>query len=138
MCGFYSTGVTLTAQSKPYFVGSVDVLKTLSTKNASGVAAFPDLGPMGGEIVVVPTLPSDGLPSGYLVLVDGNQIAVGDDGIVLDQSGQADVQLDTQPDNPPSPSLNLWQANMVGLRAERKFAVESLANSSTAYVSWIS
>jgi hypothetical protein len=42
-----------------------DTLKALSVRNASGVRSFEGLGPMGGELLDIPALPSDGLDAGY-------------------------------------------------------------------------
>ena len=92
---------------------------------------------MGGDILGVPVLPTDGLPAGILALADANAIAVADDGLQLDQSSQAGVQLDTAPTNPPTTPVNLFQQNMVALRAERKISVQALSSNSRAYVTGV-
>jgi hypothetical protein len=53
------------------------------------------------------------------------RLLLGDEGITLDNSRQAALQMETAPDNPTTGStvlLNLWQRNMLALRAERSFA----------------
>lgn len=58
-------------------------------------------------------------------MIDASGLLLGDEGITLDNSRQAALQMETAPDNPTTGStvlLNLWQRNMLALRAERWFA----------------
>jgi hypothetical protein len=103
----------------------------------TGDAAFKDAKWNGGNIGGVPILVSDGVPSGNIILADASQIAAASEGITLDSSKDATIQLDSAPDSPVSGSTNimsLYQANMVGLRAERYIGVEKLTSTGVAVV----
>ena len=56
-----------------------------------------------------------------LIFVDAPAIAVADDGIELDVSDQALVQMDDAPTPATASTLytSLWQENKVGIRVER-------------------
>jgi hypothetical protein len=56
-------------------------------------------------------------------MIDASGLLLGDEGITLDNSRQAALPMETAPDNPTTGStvlLNLWQRNMLALRAERR------------------
>jgi hypothetical protein len=106
----------------------------------SGVA-FAQMGPLGGRVANVEALVSDGLPAGTILLVDASQIAAASSTIELDASSQATVQLDTAPDSPPTGTTvytNLWQSNLLGLRATRYWAAERLRNNAACMITGVS
>jgi hypothetical protein len=129
--------ITMTAASKLFFVAASNVAKLLATRNNAGTPAFPGTSPQGGQLLGAPLLISDGLADGTLLLLDGNQIAVGDDGVTLDQSRQATVQLDSDPTTPPTGPTSLWQQNLRAVKVERLFGVRKLANSAVALVTGV-
>ena len=85
----------------------------------SGVNGFvyPGMSPTGGTLAGIPTLVSDQLAAGRVVLADASQIATSDGGIVLDSASHASVQLNDAPSG--AAGVSLWQNNLLGLRAER-------------------
>ena len=57
-----------------------------------------------------------------VILVDAPAVSVADDGLELDVSDQALVQMDSAPTDPPTAATimtSLWQDNLVGIRVER-------------------
>jgi hypothetical protein len=89
----------------------------------------------GGTIGGIEFVPSDGVSSGQMILVDAQQVAAASETLTIDSSGQAIVQLDTAPDLPPSGTTNLlslWQAYHVGVRAERYFGATKLTSTGVA------
>ena len=92
------------------------------TSGAKGDSAFPQFGPLGGEINSIPVLVSDCLSSGQVVLVDASGVGAASGDIGLNEISEGTVVLDTVPDSPPSASTNyisLWQMNMRAVVSER-------------------
>jgi HK97 family phage major capsid protein len=57
-----------------------------------------------------------------IVLVDAHAIAIADEGVEIDMSREAMLEMNTTPTNPPVAAtafVSLWQMNLVGVRAER-------------------
>jgi HK97 family phage major capsid protein len=114
--------------SKLFFVLSGDDAKALATKtNAAGVLAFPRLNlSTGGEILPgITAIISNALPPGAALLIDAAGLLLGDEGLTLDGSRQASLQLESAPDSPATAStvmISLWSSNMQALRCERIFA----------------
>jgi len=134
--GFLMNSVTTSSRSRLYFVGAPDAIKKLSTRSNAGNVSFPQLGPSGGQILGVPTLVSDGIPAGQLLLLDAQQIAAADDGITLTNASQGTLALDTAPTGGTA-LHSLFQENLVALRAERYFAVQALATTAISAISGI-
>ena len=113
--------------SRLFFVLSGADAKALLTKtNSAGVLAFPRLNlTTGGEILPgISAIISNALPTGTALLVDAAGLLLGDEGLTLDGSRQAALQMDSSP-SPETAStvmLSLWSANMQALRCERVFA----------------
>lgn len=79
--------------------------------DSTGAGAFPNTNVNGGQIGGIPIVVVDEAVDGEIILIDATQIAAGQDGLVLDSSQQASVQLDSVPDSPPSqstPYISLW------------------------------
>jgi len=75
----------------------------------------------GGSYLGVPAIVS-GTVGNRIVVVDGGQLLVADDGAEIDASGQATVQMDSTPDSPATAATvmtSFWQENLVGLKVER-------------------
>jgi HK97 family phage major capsid protein len=90
--------------------------------NPLGQQFFPQLGTNGGTIMGIPVVTSSALGTN-IILVDARGILYADDGgVTLDVSREASLQMDTAPVTPSVDAtvlVNLWQNNLVGLRAER-------------------
>lgn len=95
-------------------------LSTALTTN--GVLVNPGLTAKGGNILGVPVVTSQAAGS-VVALVHAPSILFADDGGVnIDVSREASVEMNTVPTSPITASsafVSLWQANLVGLRAER-------------------
>lgn len=84
-------------------------------RNAQGIMEFPSVNARGGTLMGYPVIVSGSVPSGHLIILNPADILVADDGTAtLDASNQA--TLDMAGGN--TPTLNLWQRNMIGIRAE--------------------
>jgi hypothetical protein len=105
--------------------------------DASGAAAFPtatvDGGTIGGmQIVVV-----DEATDGEIILADATQVAAGSEGLVLDNSMQATLQLDAPGDSPVSASTvmtSLWHSNLAAIKAERYIGAKLLRPDAVAKI----
>ncbi len=90
--------------------------------NSVGAPAFPGLGVNGGSIFGIPVIASETVGA-QIILVHAPSVLYADDGgVEIDISREASVQLDSAPTEPSDASTvltSLWQANLVGIRAER-------------------
>lgn len=90
--------------------------------NAVGQPAFPGLGLGGGTILGVPVVTSESVGD-QIIFAHAPSILFADDGgVEVDISREASVYLDSAPTDPPDATsvlTSLWQANLVGIRAER-------------------
>jgi hypothetical protein len=128
-------------------VARADIAATVAALGASGpnasaptwIVSLANLGKLTldqGRLTNYPivTLPSAG-PN--LILLDAAALAVADDGVALDTSNEAMVEMSDAPTPATAATiyLNLWQANMVGVRTERyinwKLASGALAFTTT-------
>ena len=121
-------GITLLTQSL-YNIG--DVVIIMSEANAFalagaittlGVRPFPDLTAQGGTILGVPVVTSQAAGQ-VIAFVHAPSILFADDGgVTIDVSQEASIEMNTVPTSPATAStilVNLWQQNLIGLRAER-------------------
>jgi HK97 family phage major capsid protein/HK97 family phage prohead protease len=101
---------------------SEGVAFTLGTLvNAVGEPAFPGVGPTGGNILGMQVVTSNAVGN-QIIAVHKPSVMFAEDGLEIDLSEQASVQMDDAPDNPTLATtvlVSLWQRNLVGLRAER-------------------
>jgi HK97 family phage major capsid protein len=88
--------------------------------NALGQPEFPTLSGDGGSIMGIPVVVSDNVPSATVIFVKASEILIADDGGVdIAVSREASLQLDSNPSEPPTTMVSLFQQNAVALRAER-------------------
>ena len=102
--------VNTTGNGSLTWVMSPSVANRASTKlNSGGDRTFPDLSPTGGEMLGLPALvtnqvPTSGSPAtGSLMLIDGTGIAADGGSVELDMSDQASVESVTIRSRTPSP-----------------------------------
>lgn len=95
-------------------------------RNVMGVPEFPGIGADGGTLFGFPVITSTNIVAGSsgdrIFLVETSEILFADDGVMLDTSREASVQMNDSPDNPATATtvlISLWQNNLVGIRAER-------------------
>lgn len=85
-------------------------------RNALGQFEFPTLSAMGGTLMGYPVIVSNSAPANTIVLVLASEILMADDGrVTLDASREATLDMD----GGDTPTMSLWQKNLVGIRAER-------------------
>jgi HK97 family phage major capsid protein len=96
------------------------------SRNVMGVPEFPGLGAEGGTLFGFPVITSTNIVPGAtgdrIFLIETSEILFADDGVMLDTSREASVQMNDAPDNPSTATtvlVSLWQNNLVGIRAER-------------------
>ena len=90
-------------------------------QNALGNAEFPGLTMNGGTLFGLPVVVSEApVTQGRIVLVKTNEVLLAEEGIVVDSSSEATINMSSDPENEAEPVLvNLWQNNLLGIRAER-------------------
>jgi HK97 family phage major capsid protein len=96
------------------------------SRNVMGVPEFPSLGADGGTLMGFPVITSTNITPGSssdrIFLIETSEILFADDGVTLDISREASLQMSDAPDNPATATtvmVSLWQNNLVGIRAER-------------------
>jgi HK97 family phage major capsid protein/HK97 family phage prohead protease len=115
--------------------------------NSLGQKEFPGLTMNGGDLMGIPVITSENIPSTGGSPTDGDPIIVlsapdillADDGQVsIDASQEASLQMDTAPDSPATASttfVSLWQQNQIGIRAERYINWAKRRTTAVAYIS---
>lgn len=85
--------------------------------NGLGMPAFPTAA--NNVIAGYPVVTSATVPLASIFLMDQDALLLAmDDGITVDVSREASVQMDTAPATPPTPLVSFWQQNLLGLKAE--------------------
>jgi hypothetical protein len=98
----------------------------------SDAPLFPGMNIRGGDLLGVPTIVSDHVAAGNVILVFAPEIYLSDDGTVtVDASREASIEMLDNPTNSPSDldgstpaptatsMISMYQTNNVALRAER-------------------
>jgi Phage capsid family len=136
-------GITTGIRSKLWLITSPGIVKQLALVHSNtGAARFEDLdATQGGNISGIQVVPSDGVAAGTMLLVDSSQVVVANEGITLDDSRQALIQMeDSAPDSPPTSSTNyvsLFQQNWLGLKAERWMAITKLTSTGVVAITGV-
>jgi len=109
---------SLSSAASPVLIGGVDALLGLPPGTAN------DLQALGVTTIATPAA------TGTLIAVDAAGVLVADGGIELATAQHADIVLDDGQAPPSSTVTNLWQMNLIALRAERflRIAVRSGAS----------
>jgi hypothetical protein len=133
--------VQLGATSKPYLIMTSPNAKGLAkAATANGVTT---MGIMGGELLGVPIVVSDGQGSGKITLVDASALVISSAPIELRTSEHASIEMNDAPSHnsstPTAASLvSMWQTNNRCLLCERQFAVKVIRPSATATLTNVS
>jgi len=132
------SGLPPDANSKVFVaMNPSDVRHVAVQIDSTGQRAFPGINISGGgEHCGATIIPSDAVTN-QMVAFDATQLALSSNGIELDGSEQALVQMDSVPDSPPSGTTNyvsLFQNNLVALRATRYFGCERLRSGAVSVV----
>lgn len=94
-------------------------------KNVLGQKAFPDISLTGGSFYGLPTVVSDYVPEGMVILANTREIYLADDSqVMVDSSGEASIEMSDAPTNDATNGqgaslVSLFQTNSVAIRAER-------------------
>jgi len=94
-------------------------------RTTQDIFAFPGITQNGGTFFGIPVITSNSVPidtgaDTYIFLINQSDILLADDGqVTVDVSREASLVMDSAPTNPATSTVNLWQSNLVGLRAER-------------------
>jgi hypothetical protein len=100
-----------------------------------GVSAFPDLGPMGGEINKIRVIASDGVPTGQAILVDASGIGAAPGEVALQTLREGSYQAESAPDSPTTAATvmtSMWQQNLTAVVVERWFCGVKLRSDAVA------
>jgi HK97 family phage major capsid protein/HK97 family phage prohead protease len=90
--------------------------------NAVGGELFPGLTAAGGSIIGIPVVTSQSVGSQIIVAHAPSILMADENGVEIDVSREASLQLDSAPTDPVDATAtltSLWQANLVALRVER-------------------
>lgn len=109
---------------------SVLAMRLSLMRNALDQKEFPDISLSGGNLEGIPVIVSEnivaanGSPTdgGLIVAINAPEILLAEEGVSVDVSREASLQMETTPDSPFTAStvmVSLWQHNMIGIRAER-------------------
>jgi hypothetical protein len=80
---------------------------------------FPDVSLAGGTLLGVPTIVALDAPDSLVVAIDAAAVVVADNGIELDPSAAAAVQMDTAPSAGATNVVSLWQSDSIAVRVTR-------------------
>lgn len=128
--------------SRVFVLAQPATMKAMATKTtaATGELAFPTLTINGGTLAGVTFLASDGVPSGQMIGVDANALAVDVGSADVRSIRQGSLQFSDAPDSPPVAATllkNLWQHGLQALAVHRTFAVQLLRATGAAMVDTI-
>jgi hypothetical protein len=132
--------VQIDASSQLFVLTTPAIAKNLSAMggtSTSGQAAFPNLGPLGGEIAQgLPLIVSDAMSAGLVALIDASGFAGNALNFELSLRSDGTLQLDSNPDSPPGGGvlMSLWQYNLSGLNVERWIGCERRRSNAVALV----
>jgi HK97 family phage major capsid protein/HK97 family phage prohead protease len=114
-------------------------------RNALGQREFPEITMNGGVIEGFPVVtstniaatgssPTDGYP---IVAINAPDVFLAEEGVDIDMSDQATLEMSDTPDSPATGStslVSLWQHNMVALKAERFITWKKKHTSSVQFI----
>jgi hypothetical protein len=129
--------ISLGAASRLFLVMQPDAVAAWASVGGDSGPAFPGLSYNGGNAAGIPVISTDGCPSGQIILADAAGIAANSEGLRVDQTSVASLNMDSAPDSPPIAAtayVNLWQQNMVGLKVERFFGAKPVRANSVVIV----
>ena len=105
--------------------------------NNDGSPVFPGIGMNGGSYRGIQFITSQAA-NGWVIALQPSLILFADDGgVTIDASREASLQMDSAPMHPADATtvyVNLWQNNLVGLRAERFVNWKRASNYAVTYL----
>lgn len=145
MAGFLAANLQVT--SVVFIMTQQTALSISLMTNSLGNKEFPGISMTGGELLGIPVVTSENVPStggsptdGFpIILASAPDILLADDGdVTIDASQEASLQMDTAPDSPATASttfVSMFQQNMVAIRAERFINWAKRRSTAVAYIS---
>lgn len=131
--------VNINAGGSLYWAMPAGVANAASTlAGADGEPTFPAMSPVGGEILNLPALVSDSVPSDQVMLIDASGIGGEIESVTVETSAEASVQMDSAPTSPPNAATvlrSLWQENKLAILGRAYFGAERLRDSAVAVLS---
>jgi len=133
----------LTPTTGVFVMSNRQCMKISLMRNALGQKEYPDMTPMGGTLEGFPVIASEAVPDtsdgGMIVFLNADDVYFADDGpVTIDASREASLQFNTTPDNPTTAStvmVNLWQRNMIALKAGRYMNWKKRRSAAVGYIS---
>jgi hypothetical protein len=109
--------------------------------DTNGGPAFPLATVSGGSIGGIPIIPCAEVTAGEIILVDASQVAAATEGLTLDSSSEASIELATPGDSPPTAStsmVSLFQLNLSAIKCERYIGAKVLRSDAVAKITGVS
>jgi HK97 family phage major capsid protein len=144
------TAVAPTQDSRLYFLAAPNTAIAASTIDTGSVnePVFPNASAVGGELLGIPMLVSSAIDPGMLILVDASGIAGAEDGVEVDISNFAALEMrddptarSTAPGSPDVPvaatNISTYQTNSVAIRAIALFGVAKIRSGGIAALSGV-
>jgi Phage capsid family len=131
--------INLGSASRLFLIMNADAAAAwASVGDASGGPCFPDATWNGGSVAGIPIVPTDGALANQIILADASGIAANTEGLRIDSTEVASLNMDSAPDSPPIAStayVNLWQQDMLAVKVERFFGAKVARPNSVALIS---
>ena len=114
-----------------------------SMVNPLGQQAFPDMDIAGGTLFGMPVISSDHVAATNVVLVNANDIYLGDEGgVAVDASMEASIEMSDAPTGnsgtpTASTAVSMFQTNSIAVRAERTINWARRRTQSVAYLTGV-
>jgi hypothetical protein len=128
--------VDIGRSSRPWWIMPGNVAKTLSLTRDSGGWLFPDLGPTGGTIQNVPVALTDAV-STMILLIDAKTVAFEQEGLQVDSSKDACVQMFDNPTVAEEFLTSMFQNDLRAVRARRWLGAELMRSNGAAIISGV-
>lgn len=132
-----------TAESRLLFGASPDVARAASTLlTPSGGFLFPDMTPMGGQILGIEVQVSDALGLGQLMLMDASGIAGESELITIDASEDTTIEMESEPENDSveptaTEMISMFQTHSVAILATAWFGALRFREDAAAIIDGI-
>jgi HK97 family phage major capsid protein len=104
-----------------YIMSPTNALVLSMLRDSMGALAFPGMSPSGGNMNGLQVVVSGAAGTNIIGLIPSQVLYADDGGVTIDTSREASLQMSDAPDDPVAATtvmVSLWQANLVGIRAE--------------------
>ena len=118
---FFSTA-NIPMAGLTFIMSEANAMALAMHNNSDGSPAFPGVTINGGSYKGINVVTSSAAAQMIIGVQPSLVLYADDGGVTIDASREASIQMDSAPAAPPDATtvfVSLWQANLVGLRAER-------------------